>query len=51
VVDRFGLLACFVGIDTPASSRVTREVLGWEPSNGGLVEVLEQGRYFVSVPR
>ena len=51
VADRFGFLARFVGIDTPASSRVTRELLGWEPSHAGLVEDLEQGHYFVSVPR
>ena len=32
-------------IDVPASSARTRELLGWEPTQPGLLEDLEQGHY------
>jgi nucleoside-diphosphate-sugar epimerase len=44
--DHFGWLAHFVGIDCPASSQRTQEVLGWQFSQPGLIADLENGRYF-----
>ena len=48
--DHFGWMAAFWGIDTPASSALTRELLGWEPAHIGLIEDLEQGHYFAAAP-
>jgi nucleoside-diphosphate-sugar epimerase len=42
----FGFLGAFTGVDNPASSEVTRKVLGWEPAYPGLLEELEHGHYF-----
>jgi nucleoside-diphosphate-sugar epimerase len=42
----FGFLAMFVGLDNPASSARTRELLGWQPEHPGLLEDLAQGHYF-----
>ena len=42
----FGWLAGFFGLDSPASSAQTRELLGWQPTHPGLIEDLEQGHYF-----
>jgi nucleoside-diphosphate-sugar epimerase len=42
----FGWLAHFAMIDAPASSRRTRELLGWQPSQPGLIADLEKGHYF-----
>jgi hypothetical protein len=44
--EHFGWLAAFFGADVPASSALTRELLGWQPSHPGLIEDLEAGRYF-----
>jgi hypothetical protein len=33
----------------PATSTLTRERLGWEPTHPGLIEDLEQGHYFREV--
>jgi nucleoside-diphosphate-sugar epimerase len=44
--ERFAFLGAFVGVDNPASSEVTRKVLGWEPTHPGLIEDLEHGHYF-----
>ncbi len=44
--EHFGWMAMFFGIDAPASSALTRERLGWEPTHVGLVEDLELGHYF-----
>ena len=44
--EHFGWLAGFVGLDAPASSALTRERLGWEPTHPGLIADLEQGFYF-----
>lgn len=38
---RFGYLAPFVSLDNPASSASTREVLGWAPTQLGLLAALE----------
>jgi nucleoside-diphosphate-sugar epimerase len=42
----FGWFAHFAAIDCPASSRHTRELLGWQPRQPGLIADLERGRYF-----
>lgn len=43
----FGWFAHFAALDAPASSRQTREVLGWQPRQIGLIADLNHGRYFV----
>lgn len=42
----FAWLAGFLDLDSPASSELTRELLGWRPTQPGLVEDLEKGHYF-----
>ncbi|GAA2667381.1 SDR family oxidoreductase [Streptomyces lunalinharesii] len=42
----FGWLGVFLGADAPASSALTRELLGWQPTHHGLLADLEQGHYF-----
>jgi nucleoside-diphosphate-sugar epimerase len=42
----FGFLAMFVSLDNPASSALTRELLGWQPEHPGLLDDLAQGHYF-----
>jgi nucleoside-diphosphate-sugar epimerase len=42
----FGFLGQILAIDQPASSALTRELLGWRPSQPGLIEDLEKGHYF-----
>ena len=37
----FGWLAMFAGYDMPASSKITREKLGWLPTGEGVIEDLE----------
>jgi nucleoside-diphosphate-sugar epimerase len=44
--EHFGWLAGLVGLDVPASSTLTRELLGWQPTQPGLVDDLEKGHYF-----
>jgi nucleoside-diphosphate-sugar epimerase len=44
--EHFGWMAGFVGLDSPASSALTRERLGWQPTQPGLIEDLEKGHYF-----
>ncbi|MFZ0708046.1 MAG: SDR family oxidoreductase [Candidatus Korobacteraceae bacterium] len=41
----FGWLGMFVGIDIPASSKQTREQLGWKPTGPTLIADLEKMRY------
>lgn len=41
-----GMLVPLLSTDMPASSAVTRELLGWQPSRPGLIEDIEQGHYF-----
>ena len=45
--DRFSWLAHFVGMDSPASSKLTEEKLEWQPKQPGLIADLERGTYFV----
>ena len=46
--EHFSWLGSFLGADSPASSTVTRNLLGWEPTHPGLTDDLEQGHYFHS---
>jgi nucleoside-diphosphate-sugar epimerase len=45
-LDHFGFMAHFVGLDSPVSAAITRDLLGWEPTGPSLLEDLEQGHYF-----
>jgi nucleoside-diphosphate-sugar epimerase len=45
LAEHFGHLAHFVALDSPATARVTRELLAWEPTGPSLLDDLEQGRY------
>jgi nucleoside-diphosphate-sugar epimerase len=42
----FTWLADFLAADSPASSRLTRELLGWQPKQPGLIDDLDEGHYF-----
>jgi nucleoside-diphosphate-sugar epimerase len=42
----FTWLASFLAVDSPASSTLTRELLGWQPTHPGLIEDLDKGHYF-----
>jgi nucleoside-diphosphate-sugar epimerase len=44
--NHFGWLAHFVGIDCPASSKLTGEKLDWQPKQAGIIADLERGTYF-----
>ena len=44
--DHFDWLGAFFSIDVPASTALTRELLGWQPTQPGLLDDLEQGHYF-----
>jgi nucleoside-diphosphate-sugar epimerase len=46
--EHFTWLAGFLGMDSPASSTLTRELLGWQPTHPGLIDDLEKGHYFHS---
>ncbi len=45
-VAHFAWLADLLALDSPASSALTRELLGWQPAHAGLIDDLEQGHYF-----
>ena len=42
----FSWLAPFLAVDNPVSSRRTRERLGWEPKQPGLIPDLDAPHYF-----
>jgi nucleoside-diphosphate-sugar epimerase/ketosteroid isomerase-like protein len=42
----FGPLTNLVALNLPASNRITRETLGWEPVQPGLLADLDNGHYF-----
>ena len=48
--EHFTWLAGFLAIDSPASSALTRELLGWQPTQPGLIADLDQGHYFHNAP-
>lgn len=41
-----GMLVPLLSTDMPASSAITRALLGWKPTHPGLIEDIEQGHYF-----
>jgi nucleoside-diphosphate-sugar epimerase len=43
--EHFGWLGTFLPLDIRASSAVTRDLLGWQPTHPGLLDDLEAGRY------
>ncbi|MDR3686594.1 MAG: SDR family oxidoreductase [Coriobacteriia bacterium] len=44
----FGFLAGPLAIDSRASSSLTRELLGWQPTHPGLIDDLDNGHWFDS---
>jgi nucleoside-diphosphate-sugar epimerase len=44
--EHFGWMAAFFAIDAPASSALTQEQLGWQPTHPGLIADLDAGHYF-----
>src|SRR5664280_1918688 len=46
VAAHFGWIGAFFGLDIPASSTLTQEMLGWTPAHPGLLEDLGAGYYF-----
>jgi nucleoside-diphosphate-sugar epimerase len=44
--DQFGWLGGFFSLDVPASSTLTQQQLGWQPTQSGLLADLDQGHYF-----
>ena len=42
----FTWLGGFIGLDSPASSTLTRELLEWQPAQPGLIDDLDKGHYF-----
>jgi nucleoside-diphosphate-sugar epimerase len=42
-----GMLVPLLSTDMPASSTITRELLGWKPTRPGLIEDIGQGHYFI----
>ena len=45
-LEHFGYLGALVGLDSPATATITRELLGWEPNGPSLLEDLEQDHYY-----
>ena len=39
-------MANLVKLDLPATSHITREVLGWQPKQASLLEDIDNGKYF-----
>ncbi len=44
--EHFAWMAGFLAADSPASSALTRELMGWQPTQPGLIADLDQGHYF-----
>jgi nucleoside-diphosphate-sugar epimerase len=44
--NHFGWFAPIAGIDNPTSSQRTRELLGWQPKQPGLIADIDRPRYF-----
>ncbi len=44
--DHFGWFAHFAAIDNPTSSQRTRQLLGWRPTQPGLISDLDRAEYF-----
>lgn len=45
-VAHFGWLGAFAAVDSPTSSALTRQLLGWQPEQIGLLADLAEGDYF-----
>jgi nucleoside-diphosphate-sugar epimerase len=45
-VEHFSHLGHFVGLDSPATAVITRDLLAWEPTGPTLLEDLEQDHYY-----
>ncbi|MFI9724284.1 SDR family oxidoreductase [Streptomyces sp. NPDC052396] len=45
-VDHFGWLGTLLSADVPTSSARTRELMGWQPAQQGLIADVEEGHYF-----
>jgi nucleoside-diphosphate-sugar epimerase len=45
-VEHFSPLGHFVGVDSPASAEITRELFAWKPTGPSLLEDLEQDHYY-----
>ena len=45
-MEHFGFLGMLVGLDIPASSAITRELTGWQPTHPTLIEDLEEDFYY-----
>ena len=43
---QFSWLGGFIGLDSPASNTLTRELLHWQPTHPGLIADLDEGHYF-----
>jgi nucleoside-diphosphate-sugar epimerase len=46
--NHFGWFAPFAALDNPSSSQLTRELLGWQPKQPGLIADIDRPRYFES---
>jgi nucleoside-diphosphate-sugar epimerase len=46
VESHFGWIGTVFGLDAPASSTITQELLNWTPTEPGLIDDLEAGHYF-----
>jgi len=44
--EHFGWLGGFFALDVPASSALTRERVGWQPTHPVLIDDLDRGHYF-----
>jgi nucleoside-diphosphate-sugar epimerase len=44
--EHFSWIGGFLGLDAPASSELTCELLGWQPTQPGLLADLDEGHYF-----
>jgi nucleoside-diphosphate-sugar epimerase len=44
--EHFTWLAGFIGMDAPASSALTQDLLDWHPTHPGLIDDLDKGHYF-----
>jgi nucleoside-diphosphate-sugar epimerase len=45
-----GILVRLLSTDMPASSTITRNLLGWNPTHPSLIQDIEQGHYFACPP-
>jgi hypothetical protein len=44
--EHFAWPAGFLAADSPASSALTRELVGWQPTHLGLIDDLDKGHHF-----